>query len=113
MTNMRAKVRVSGVQDHDNGEGVKTSETLTFNAVAASNYPEDGSDENNTFAKWSPSAEFKITVANPALWGKFEVNKEYYVDFSLVVMEDLVVVVPQPEPAADPAPASDPAPATE
>ena len=140
MTNMRAKVRVSGVIENigqpaeEGAPGNKLSEKLTFNAVAASNYPADGSDENNTFAKWSPSAEFTITVANPALWGKFEVNKEYYVDFTPVPekkLEDVcqgetVASVPeqpaQPAeteaapaaeaPAADPAPAAD-APATE
>lgn len=83
MTNMRAKVRVSGVSEHKSEDGnTKYSEKLTFNAVAASSYPADGSDENNTYAKFSPSADFSITVANPALWGKFEAGKEYYVDFT-------------------------------
>lgn len=59
-----------------------TSERLTFNAVAASAYPSDGSDEDNTYAKWSPSAELGITITNPALIGQFAVGEKYYVDFT-------------------------------
>ncbi len=82
MSNMRAKLRVSGVRENI-VDGVKNGEHLSFSAVAASNYPQDGSDENNTFAKFSPSASFEIYVANPALFGGFKVNEEYYADFSL------------------------------
>ena len=57
---------------------------LTLNAVAAAFYPADGSDENNTFAKWTPAAEMKISVANPALWDKFKPGDEFYVDFTPV-----------------------------
>jgi hypothetical protein len=51
-------------------------------AVCASKYPEDGLDEDNTFAKFSPSASFSITIANPALFGAFKVGEKYYLDFS-------------------------------
>jgi hypothetical protein len=81
MSKMRAKLRLNYVKEVE-WDGKKQQEVLTFNAVAASKYPEDGSDENNTFAKWSPSAEFEIRVANPALWGQFKVTEEYYVDFT-------------------------------
>jgi hypothetical protein len=75
---MRAKVRVSHVDKQHAGY-----ETLTFHAVARSDaYPEDGSDENNTYAKYSPNGEFRLCVANPALHGKFEVGQHYYVDFT-------------------------------
>lgn len=62
-----------------------TSERLTFNAVAKSGaYPEDGLDEDNSFARWSPSATFTIDVANPALFGKFKQGDKFYVDFTPV-----------------------------
>lgn len=77
MTTMRAKLRIASVTKHDGG-----NETLQFHAVAASNYPADGSDENNTFAKFSPSASLSITIANPALHGKFEAGQSFYVDFT-------------------------------
>jgi len=77
MTKMRAKFQVASV------ERFGTSEKLKFHAVAKSGaYPEDGSDEDNTFAKWSPSASCEIHVTNPALHGKFEPGKKYYVDFT-------------------------------
>lgn len=81
---MRAKFRVDNVEPYRNDEGEVTQETLYFRAVAKEDgYDNTGDDENNTYAKWSPSATCEITVANPALWGKFEAGQEYYVDFTL------------------------------
>lgn len=73
---MRAKVCVSFVQQHD------TQEIVQFNAVAANQYPADGADENNTYAKFSPQASFNITIANLALRGKFAPGDTFYVDFT-------------------------------
>ena len=76
-TTMRAKMRVAGVKTESYGE------VLNFSAVAKSGgYPEDGSDENNTFAKWTPTAEVKMTIQNPDLYGKFTLGQEFYVDFT-------------------------------
>lgn len=83
MSNMRAKMQVSLVQEHFYGPGKsKTQETLSMHAVAASKYPEDGSDEDNTYAKFSPGANLVINIANPALFGQFKVGEKYYVDFT-------------------------------
>lgn len=77
-TIMRAKMRVVGIEQPNNA-----SETLIFSAVAKNDgYPADGSDENNTFARWTPSAELRMLIANPALIGKFTVGQEFYVDFT-------------------------------
>lgn len=74
---MRAKFVVSNVNRALN------CEVLTFNAVCRPNgYPADGSDEDNTFAKFSPSAELKITVMNPNLFGKFNPGDKFYADFT-------------------------------
>lgn len=74
---MRAKMRITSITQHEN------CEVLTFNAVAKStSYPEDGIDEDNTYAKFSPSGELKLTVANPALIGKFKPGEKYYLDFT-------------------------------
>ncbi len=74
---MRAKLKVSNVDPYEGGEN------LTFSAVCKSDgYPEDGSDENNTYATFTPMAELKMTVNNPNLLGKFEVGQEFYVDFT-------------------------------
>ena len=75
---MRAKFAVTSVTKHSD-----TCETIAFNAVCKSGgYPEDGTDEDNTYAKWTPSASCSIQITNPALVGKFEPGQKYYVDFS-------------------------------
>lgn len=79
MTTMRAKMKIN----HIDQRNAPSQETLYFNAVARNDrYPEDGSDENNTYAKFSPSGMLSLTVANPALIGKFNEGEEYYIDFT-------------------------------
>ena len=54
-----------------------------FHAVCKSDgYPADGSDEDNSYAKFSPSAELTINVQNPALKGQFKPGQKFYVDFT-------------------------------
>lgn len=78
---MRAKFKVTNVKQFDFGK----SEQLTFAAVYKDgNYPADGSDEDNTFARWTPQADCTMTVNNPALVGKFHVGDKFYVDFTKV-----------------------------
>ena len=86
MPKMRAKLKVlnvveNGYEDKEKGF-VKTGEQLSFVAVSKSQYEGEGLDEDNTYAKWSPSASFNISVANPALFGQFKVGENYYVDFT-------------------------------
>lgn len=79
MPAMRAKMRLNSVTNFG------TTEVLEFNAVArSSSYPADGSDEDNTYAKFSPSGSLNLTVANPALLGKFTPGQTYYLDFTEV-----------------------------
>lgn len=96
--NMRAKFQVSGVEKVGDGE------KLTFHAVAKNGYPADGSDDDNTYAKWSPSAHCDIMVMNPALHGQFKPGDKFYVDFTRA---------PDPAPEAAAAPAAQPAPAAD
>ncbi len=72
---MRAKMQVSKV------ERFAGSDRVTMNAVAAKNYPADGSDEDNTYAKFSPAGELSLTIANPGLLGKIEPGQKFYLDF--------------------------------
>lgn len=73
---MRAKLQVGTVT---RGNGY---EILEFNAVAAKSYPADGSDDDNTYAKYSPSAKLTLQCNNPALHGKFNPGDKFYVDFT-------------------------------
>lgn len=83
MTTMRAKLRVGAILPTPGPDGTPVQERLVMHGVAkSSSYPEDGSDEDNTFAKFTPSASLDIQIANPALIGKFEVGQTFYVDFT-------------------------------
>ena len=88
MIKMRAKMQVGFIQEQFWGEKVekgklaKSQETLMMHAVAATKFHDDGSDEDNTYAKFSPGANLSINIANPALWGTFVVGEKYYLDFT-------------------------------
>ncbi|MDE1914757.1 MAG: hypothetical protein KGJ57_17340 [Sphingomonadales bacterium] len=81
MTSMRAKLQCSYVFPHRDADGKTLSEQVSFHAVCKSNYADSELDEDNTYARMSPSANFQITIANPALFGKFEPGQKFYVDF--------------------------------
>lgn len=68
---------------NDEAKTQKSAEQLHFSAVCKPDgYPEDGHDEDNTYARFSPSADVRIYVANPSLFGKLAVGTKYYVDFT-------------------------------
>lgn len=77
MTTMRAKFVVSNVERFETGERV------TFRAVCKpEGYGDDGLDEDNTFSKFTPTADLSMYIANPSLLGQFEIGQTYYADFS-------------------------------
>ena len=84
MSVMRAKMKIVEVKEYRMlaDESVVTSEDLQMTAVCASQFPKDGSDENNSYAKWTPSADLTMAITNPALFGKFTKGQEFYVDFT-------------------------------
>lgn len=76
MSTMRAKMVVTGVDSHE------TCEQLRFSAVGANSYPSDGADEDNSFARWTPSANLTMSITSPDLFGKLKVGDKFYVDFT-------------------------------
>lgn len=73
---MRAKMKVESVQVFEGRE------VLKMNAVCKSgSYPADGSDEDNTFALFTPGATLEMQITNPALHGKFKPGQKFYLDF--------------------------------
>jgi hypothetical protein len=75
---MRAKVYVSGIEKWS-----ADSETIKFSAISKSgSYPSDGSDEDNTFSKFTPQAHFSMNIQNPDLVGHFHLGDKMYVDFT-------------------------------
>jgi hypothetical protein len=83
---MRAKVRVISVTppqvEVSPGCDMAPPQTIRAYPVAASGYPADGSDENNSYAKWSPSGEFTLSITNPALSNRIKEGDVFYVDFT-------------------------------
>lgn len=82
----RAKVTCETVTRHI------SSETWVFRPVCRKggyeqSGPNAGVDEDNTFAKYSPSGRFELTCNNPALLGKLSPGEQYYVDFTPVPEE--------------------------
>jgi hypothetical protein len=93
-TAMRAKLEIDGLIPI--GE---FHEQLHFRGVCKSQgYGEDGLDEDNTFAKFSPSVNLDITIANPVLLGKFKVGQRFYVDFTQVYNAE-PAIAPETSPA--------------
>lgn len=68
---VRAKFKCTAVEDN-NGE----SKNIRLEAVI------DGSDENKSFFRWTPSGQITIGCVNEAANRQFEPGKEYYVDFT-------------------------------
>ena len=67
---MRAKMRVSAVLPFpvEAGGAIK-QERLMLGCVAKNSaYPEDGHDEDNSFAKFSPSGVLDMMIMNPACY---------------------------------------------
>lgn len=42
-----------------------------------------GSEENKSFAKYTPSGVLNLTIDNPATVGFFEPGREYYLDITV------------------------------
>lgn len=77
---MRAKLQVRSIRSI---QGNTTAETLRFGPVCPKEgYPADGTDENNSFARWTPHADLAMTIQNPDLIGKFKVGDVFYLDFT-------------------------------
>lgn len=83
---MRAKFEIFALDKrHDEAPPFAPGacEELQMNAVCG-DVPcgKDGESEDNTYARWTPSASLKMVITNPALFDKFKVGQKFYVDFS-------------------------------
>lgn len=76
---MRAKLKIKSITDITGG-----TQQVIFSAVGKSSpYDAEGNDEDNTFAKYTPTADLTMHISNPALIGTLKPNQVYYVDFTL------------------------------
>jgi hypothetical protein len=73
MPQVRAKFVCTGIQDYPEYE----NKTVSLSPVIT------GSDENKSFAKYTPSGSISLSISYETQAIKcFEEGKEYYVDFS-------------------------------
>lgn len=82
---MRAKMVVQSVKAVRPfpGQHSGPSEEIEFSAVGGK-YGEDGNSEDNTYAKYTPTARLSMVIANPALMDKIQPGQTFYVDFTEV-----------------------------
>jgi len=70
----RAKVKI---------ESAIKSEHLFDPAMSVKMRPvTNGSPEDNTYSKWTPSGEISLYITNPDIFPQLEVGKIFYVDFT-------------------------------
>jgi len=75
---MRAKFQVLGVQPYEGGGG----QTLSMTPVGADTYGPDGENEDNDFARYTPSGSLSMGINNPVFDGAFAVGQKFYLDFT-------------------------------
>jgi hypothetical protein len=77
---MRAKMEVTSVSDGGN----KSVENIAMQAVTSSNKPygPQGENEDNTYARYTPSGTLTLSITNPNLIGKFKIGQKFYLDFT-------------------------------
>jgi hypothetical protein len=74
---MRAKMKILRVSQYE------TMQSIALEAVCKPDgYPVDGSDEDNSYAHFTPNARTTMDITNPNLHGKFKVGQTFYVDFT-------------------------------
>lgn len=71
---MRAKMQVQSILKTD------YSEVVSMSAV----YGGSTNDEDNSFAKTTPSGKIELTIANKELHGVYKPGDTFYVDFTPV-----------------------------
>jgi hypothetical protein len=76
MVRMRAKFKIDKIESFTNGE------QLTMAPVYADTYGPQGENEDNDFARYTPSGQLTMTVTNPNLINQFKEGDKYYIDFT-------------------------------
>jgi len=73
---MKAKFKIISVTQTEGYE------TLKLSPVCSDKYGPNGENEDNEFARWTPSGSMEITIANPDLIGKYKPGQTFYLQFT-------------------------------
>lgn len=84
---MRAKFQIISIDDHGAAGQQIHLAAVGGSKVQADGYPADGSDEDNTYARLTPSGALQLSILNPNLMDKFKKGQKFYLDFTLAPAE--------------------------
>lgn len=73
---VRAKFRVSWVEDMKGGDGAVTSRAVTLLPVVGD------SEENRAFWEATPAGSLNMTITNRTAFEQFERDQVFYIDFT-------------------------------
>lgn len=77
---MRAKFKVTKVETTGD-----EFQQVTMMAVSDQPFDRDGHSDDNSFARWTPSGELKMSITNPKLLGVLKEGQKFYLDFTEAV----------------------------
>ncbi len=72
----RCKMKVESVMQSMDSAGKVEQEVVKLRAVMGD------SPENKEWSRWTPHAQFEISISNPAAMGKLSKGHEFFVDFT-------------------------------
>lgn len=75
---LRCKMRVAEVLQVREGDGSISQERVKLQAVYGN------TEENKQWSKYTPFAEFSISISNTEAFGKLSSGHEFFVDFTPV-----------------------------
>lgn len=82
---LRCKMRVMWITQDQDSDGNLTQESINLTAVYG-----EGETENAQWSKYTPAADFNLTISNPAAFGALSQGHEFYVDITPVVDPEAV-----------------------
>lgn len=78
----RAKMQVLSIVPYAPDQG-RHQEEVHFSAVCGNvKFGPNGENEDNSYARWTPTGSMKLAITNPNLYGAFKEGKRYYVDIT-------------------------------
>jgi len=80
MSTMIAKFKVVKVETFDAVN--PNHQQVTMMAVTDKPFDPDGNSDDNSFSRWTPSGELKMTITNPALVNALKEGEKYYLTFN-------------------------------
>lgn len=80
---MKAKFQLGSVTQNIGSDGnVQSVQISGFPVTGDKPFGPKGESEDNTYARYSPSGELKLTITNPELFGQFKLGQKFYLNFT-------------------------------